>query len=150
MALFTKKAVAPAPEPKGGGMDVIRARVRAQVRWPQSHAIFARELHLSGDAINSFVAGADNLSSEQISAVLDYLGMRATYDADVDLLVSTAAPPTSMGVGPSPWTGGSNIPGFVERPPGVYPARPFRGRLATRVSRRCPRGLAGRSCFARG
>jgi hypothetical protein len=103
VALFQKKA-APEPEPpQGGGLDVLRARVRAHVRYPQSHGIFARELRLSGSDVDSFVAGAgprSNLTLEQIGGALAFLGMQAAYDPGRDLLVSLSPPAKRLGVGP--------------------------------------------------
>ena len=39
----------------------------------------------------------------------------ATYDAERDLLVSTAPEATSMGVAPDAWRGGSNVPGLDQK-----------------------------------
>jgi hypothetical protein len=96
MSIFSRKAAPPveAPVVKGGGLDAIRARVRAHTRWPEAHAIMARELHISGSALDSFIAGTTDLTLAQIGGILDHLGIKAAYDPDTDLLRSTAPPAT--------------------------------------------------------
>ena len=81
----------------------MRAHVRAHVRWPQSHAIFAREVQIGGSDIDAFIAGANNLTPEKINGrggVLDYLNIKAEYLPDLDLLKSTAPPPSCIGMDP--------------------------------------------------
>jgi hypothetical protein len=125
MGIF-KKAEPEPPKPEGGGLALIRARVRAAVRYPAAHAALSREAQISGDTINAFIRGADNLTPEKIAAVLDWLNMKSVvYLPDVDLLKSTAPEPTSAGRPPDRYVPPPQVDYSAPRRPLLSPETPL-------------------------
>jgi hypothetical protein len=141
LAIFTPKPEpeAPRPEPKGG-LDVLRARARGHVHLPQdparreearpqAHAWLKEALGVSGNALDTFLAGGP-LPLPKIVLLIDYLGMKAEYLPDVDLLRSTAPEPTpAYGVVPAPYEAKPFVPatqpiGLGCYPPSLYPRPP--------------------------
>jgi hypothetical protein len=107
--IFTPKPPeAPKPEPKGG-LDVLRARARAHARTTQGHAWLKDALRAND--LDAFLAGGP-LPLPKIALLIDYLGMKAvTYDAERDLLVSTAPEPEVLGkVRPGPYVPPADAP----------------------------------------
>jgi hypothetical protein len=100
LAIFTPKPEpeAPKPEPKGG-LDVLRGRAGAHARLPQGANWLKEALHISGDELNRFLAGGD-LPLPKIALLIAYLGVKAEYLPDLDLLRSTAEPAFPMAILP--------------------------------------------------
>jgi hypothetical protein len=118
MALFARKA--PEPEaPKGGGLEVLRAKAKAHARHVQGHCWLRDALRVSGHDLDAFLGGGP--ARFEIPLLLDYLGLRATYDPATDLLKSTAPPPTSAGVPPSPYQAKPFTPSTQSIGLGCYP-----------------------------
>jgi hypothetical protein len=115
MPLFQKKTPEPEP-PQGGGKDAIRAMARARTRTPGAMNLLREELHLSNEAIAAFAAGGDNLSPAQIDRLLAYFAIPATYDVTRDVLVSKAAPASSVCAGYPPPAVGRTLEEIVGPP----------------------------------
>jgi hypothetical protein len=124
MALFQRKA--PEPEaPKGGGLEILRARARSMARTVQGHIWVREALSLSGDRLDLFLAGGD-LALPKIDLLINYLGACCEYLPDVDLLRSTAPPPEPAGFAWSPFdlTVETYPPRWRPGPPPLYPRSP--------------------------
>jgi hypothetical protein len=93
MGIF-KKAEPEAPPPAGGGLDVLRGRAKALARTPQGESWLKDALRYNDVA--AFLAGGP-LPAPKIALLIEFLGMKAVYLPDVDLLKSTAPEPTSAG-----------------------------------------------------
>jgi hypothetical protein len=116
---FFKKAEPPVEAPKGGGLAVLRGRARALVRTPLGYA-WLRDALQYGD-VEAFLAGGP-LPAAKIPLLISYLDMRATYDAERDLLVSTAPEPTPAYRGvPAPYEAKPFAPATQAIGPGCYP-----------------------------
>ncbi len=96
MSLFSRKAE-PMPEaPKGGGLTYLRGRARALSRTPQAQSWLKDDLRVTADELDRFLNGG-TLPLPKIELLIRTLGLKAVYDAERDLLISTAAPATPVG-----------------------------------------------------
>jgi hypothetical protein len=95
MSPFIRKAPEPEP-PRGGGLNVLRARAKAHARSTQGHSWLKDVLHLSADSLDAFLNGGP-LAMPKVGLLIDYLGMRCEYLPDLDLLRSTVEPASFMG-----------------------------------------------------
>lgn len=108
MVFFPKKQPPEEPTPNtSGGKYVLRQAILLRVRKRENLQSLAQTINAPQDNILAFAAGADNLDEMQLSAVANYVFGNANYSAEHDKLVSTAKPPTSMGVAPLPYSSGS-------------------------------------------
>jgi hypothetical protein len=137
LAIFTPKPEpeAPKPEPKGG-LDELRGRAGAHARLPQGANWLKEALHISGDELNRFLAGGD-LPLPKIALLIAYLGVKAEYLPDLDLLRSTAEPAFPMGNPPDRYV----PPAKVDAPragPAFSPETPHSYGMLKPVSLRKP------------
>jgi|ERR1700733_11071657 hypothetical protein len=101
MSLFSRKAELVPVEPKpGGGLNVLRGMTLIHARNPQGAARLKDDLQLDSDTIVNFAKHGGPLPLAKVPLLLKFLGVQATYDADRDLLVSTAPEPQPMGIAP--------------------------------------------------
>lgn len=136
MNLFRKAEPAPEP-PQTTGKDLVRKALRTFTRFPANAVMLGNELQIGVATIESFIAGTDNLSDEQINAVLAFLGLGGTIGAD-GLLHSTAKSPEPVGgYRPEPFAAKPFSPktepiGQNCYPPNLFPA--VRRRVGAQVS----------------
>ena len=102
-----KKTQPPDPAPPRGGKQVLRDAISLRVKKKENFQALVLALNAPQDKIITFSDGADNLNETQLSAVAAYVFGNASYNAELDRLVSTAKPATSMGVPPASYHGGS-------------------------------------------
>ena len=95
------------------GKYVLRQAISLRVKKKENLQTLVQTIGVPQDGIIAFSAGADNLNEAQLSAVAMYVFGNASYSAEHDRLVSTAKPPTNMGVAPASYQPSGLI--------GVYP-----------------------------
>jgi hypothetical protein len=103
LSLFSKKQPVEQPIEERGGKYVLRKSIASRLTKKQSLQTLVQLINTPQDKLIAFAEGADNLDEAQLSAVANYVFGNATYSAELDRLVSTAKPPTSMGVSPAPF-----------------------------------------------
>jgi hypothetical protein len=113
LSLFAKKQPVDDPIPERGGKYVLRQAIGLRLRKKENLQSLVQTINAPQDKILEFANGADNLNEAQLSAVAMYVFGNATYSAELDRLVSTAKPPTSIGVAPAAYNPNATA--------GVYP-----------------------------
>ena len=107
LGLFKKTQPPDEPAPPRGGKQVLRDAISLRVRKKENLQSLVPTISAPQDKIIEFANGADNLNEAQLGAVANYVFGNATYSAELDRFVSTAKPPTSMGVPPASYSSGS-------------------------------------------
>ena len=108
LSLFKKVQPVDDPIPERGGKFVLRQAISLRVEKRNLQTL-VQTINAPQDS-SSPSQGQDNLDETQLSAVANYIFGNATYSAELDRLVSTAKPPTSMGKAPPPY-----VPGVAPR-----------------------------------
>jgi hypothetical protein len=116
LSLFAKKQPVEQPIADRGGKYVLRQSIQLRVKRKENLQTLVQTIGVPQDGIIAFSNGADNLDEAQLSAVAQYVFGNATYSAEHDRLVSTAKPPTSMGVSPLPYSPGSAATNYPAPP----------------------------------
>jgi hypothetical protein len=128
MSLFAKKQPVEQPIEDRGGKYILRQSIALRVRKHENLQALALTLNMPPDGIIAFSNGADNLSEAQLSAVAAYVFGNATYSAELDRLISTSKPATSVGVSPLPYVPGASTTTQYPAPftprPAIAPAPP--------------------------
>lgn len=107
LGLFKKTQPPEEPAPPRGGKQVLRDAISLRVRKKENLQSLVLTINAPQDKIIEFANGGDNLNEVQLRAVANYVFGNASYNADLDRLVSTAKPATSRGVPPAPYSVGS-------------------------------------------
>ena len=107
LSLFKKVQPIDEPIPERGGRFVLRQAISLRVKKKENLQSLVQTINAPQDKLIAFSEGAENLDEAQLSAVAMYVFGNATYSAELDRLVSTAKPPTSMGTAPPPYSPGS-------------------------------------------
>jgi hypothetical protein len=100
------------------GVDAIRARLNvalkkrpdftAHIEWPRGQK--------GEEELRAFAAGEDCLTLDELNKLAkEFWGLNFELDPETLLLRSTNTHATSLGCGPAPYTGGSNVPGINEK-----------------------------------
>jgi hypothetical protein len=108
LSLFAKKQPVEQPIEDRGGKYILRQAIGLRLRKKENLQSLVQTINAPQDKLIAFSEGADNLREAQLSAIANYIFGNATYSAELDRLVSTAKPPTSMGTAAPPYVPGAN------------------------------------------
>jgi hypothetical protein len=113
MGLFSKSQPVDDPIPERGGKHVLRTAISLRLRKKENLQRLVLDLQTPLDGIIAFANGADNLNPDHLSILAKYIFSNVVYDADKDLLASTAPPVTTFAAAGYPPRTTSSYPPVV-------------------------------------